>query len=243
MPDTPNPEPKWPVRFVDSCRALRKSGDPEAADRARGELWLILNSVLFRSAGNHASRYGGVPREEIEDIAAQKALDLLNGIQTGRIDLTDRNPRQLYSYLSSVAQNGLMDLFRRHHRTTPLVTDDPPSSTTIAAANPAQPSSMVESRAYAAALRDCAERLESRARKVWIFRVFYEMSTREISSHPEIQIKPGYVDVTLQRARNAIRKCMMHKGHDTREIPTGVFVELWRAFRMEDPLRPAGAPE
>jgi DNA-directed RNA polymerase specialized sigma24 family protein len=95
-----------------------------------------------------------------------------------------------------------------------------------------EPTARIESKAYAAALRECADHLEARARTVWIFRVFYEMSTREISSHPEVQLKTGYVDVTLQRVRDAMRKCMRRKGHDTNEMPTGVFVELWRVFRM-----------
>ena len=91
-----------------------------------------------------------------------------------------------------------------------------------------------ESKAYAEALKRCAETLENRARTIWLFRVFYEMSSKEISTHPEVRIKPGYVDVILQRVRDSLRECMRRKGHDTHQLPTGVFVELWRAFRMEE---------
>lgn len=236
MQDTPNPEPRWPVHLVDCCRVLRTDGEPEENDRARGQLWLLLNSVLRRSVGYHASRYGGIPREDLEDIAAQKSLELLNRINGGDLDLTDRNPKQLTAFLSSVAEHGLMDLFRQRTRVTPLDVANPGSQTDefrIAPRDSAGPAAGIESRAYAAALRECAEHLEERARKIWIFRVFYEMSTREISAHPEVQIKPGYVDVTLQRVRDAMRNCMQRKGHDTHEMPTGVFVEMWRAFRLE----------
>jgi RNA polymerase sigma factor (sigma-70 family) len=242
MRDTPNPESRWPVHFVETCRSLQTSSDPASADHARGQLWLILNSVIHRSVSYHASRYGGVPREEMEDIAAQKSLDLLNRIQAGDLDLTDRTPQQLTSFLSSVAENGLMDLFRQHSRTTRLETEDPTSEADDFRLKPrgaTGPTDRIESKAYAAALRECAEHLESRARKVWMFRVFYDLSTLEISSHPEVQIKPGYVDVILQRVREAMRKCMRNKGHDTHEMPTGVFVEMWRAFRMDKYSAPA----
>lgn len=230
------PEPEWPRRFHKFCVALRASKDQTAVDNARGQLWLILNSVLFRFVNSHAARYGGVPREDVEDIAAQKALDLLNRIQSRSLDLSDRNPKQLKAYLSSTAEKGLMDLFRQHSR-------EASEKKKAVAGNPGGGSSSqpldaatdpVENKAYAEALRCCAEKLEERVRTIWLFRVFYEMSSNEIAAHPEVLLKPSYVDVILQRAREALRRCMLHKGHETHQLPTGVFVELWRAFRLEE---------
>ena len=116
MADILNPEPKWPGRLLEYCNVLQTSKDKSAVDEARGQLWLILNSVLFRAVNSHAARYGGVPREDLEDIAAGKALELLNRIQSRDLDLSDRNAKQLFAYLSSTANKGLMDLFRLHGR-------------------------------------------------------------------------------------------------------------------------------
>ena len=236
MHDTPNPVPKWPVHFVEYCGILRVHDNPTEVEHARGQLWLILNSVIFRSANYHASRYGGVPREELEDLAAQKALDLLARLQSGDLDLTDREPPQLLAYLSSVAEHGLMDLFRQRGRSAQPIDEGAPEGPGVTVANPAaaNPEHRIESKTYAKALRSCAEKLEKRARTIWIFRVLYEMSSNEISSHPEVRLKPGYIDVILQRARDTLRECMRRQGHDTRQIPTGVAVELWRAFRLDE---------
>lgn len=237
MTDTSNPEPKWPRRFLEYCEVLRTSEDKNAVDKARGQLWLILNSVLFRAVSSHAARYGGVPREDLEDIAAGKALELLNRIQSGNLDLSDREPRQLSAYLSSTADKGLMDLFRLHGREDSAkkkqLAVNPGGHPADEGRGPAS-ADPAESRAYAEALKRCAETLENRARTIWLFRVFYEMSSKEISAHPEVRIKPSYVDVILQRVRESLRDCMRRKGHETHQLPTGVFVELWRAFRMEE---------
>lgn len=237
MENTLNPPPKWPVHFVNFNHALRSTDNPATVDHARGQLWLILNSVIFRSANYHASRYGGVPREDLEDLAAQKAFDLLDRLHSGDLDLTDREPSQLVSYLSSVAEHGLMDLFRQRGRSTQPIDEDASDGPGVTVANPeaaSNPENRVASTTYAKALRRCAGKLENRARTIWIFRTLYEMTSKEISSHPEVRIKPAYIDVILQRARDVLRECMRRRGHDTHQIPPGVAVELWQAFRMDE---------
>jgi DNA-directed RNA polymerase specialized sigma24 family protein len=237
MDDTPNPATNWPVHFVAYNRTLRSHDDPAQAEHARGQLWLILNSVIFRSANYHASRYGGVPREELEDLAAQKALDLLTRLQSGDLDLSDREPQQLMAYLSSVAEHGLMDLFRQRGRSAQPIDKSSPEGPGVTVANPAaasNPEHRVASKTYAKALRNCAGKLENRARTIWIFRALYEMTSKEISSHPEVRVKPSYIDVILQRTRDVLRECMRRHGHDTHQIPPGVAVELWRAFRLDE---------
>jgi hypothetical protein len=63
------------------------------------------------------------------------------------------------------------------------------------------------------------------------------MSSKRIAVHPEILLKPGHVDVLLQRARKAIRDCMTKKHQDPEEIPPGAFAEIWAAFEAEEPVR------
>jgi DNA-directed RNA polymerase specialized sigma24 family protein len=75
--------------------------------------------------------------------------------------------------------------------------------------------------------------MQPRSRRIWLFRVFYEMPTRDIASHPDISLKPGHVDVLLQRCRETIRDCMRAKGHDLHEIPPGTFIEMWRCFEWK----------
>jgi hypothetical protein len=67
---------------------------------------------------------------------------------------------------------------------------------------------------------------------VWIFRVFLEMSTRQIAAHPEIAMKPGAVDVALARTRDKVRVCMKRRGFDPRDMPPGTFAVLWAEFRL-----------
>jgi RNA polymerase sigma factor (sigma-70 family) len=225
----PSPEPQWPLRFREFCRQLQAESATENQDAARGEVWLILNEVIHRAALKHARRYGEVSREDLEDIAATKALELLNRIEARTLDLTDRSSAQLASFLISVARNGLMDLFREHARRT--LRDVEASSDRVP--SPQNAAHHVENRDFADALRDCVAHLTERARTIWIFRVFYDMSSKEIASHPEVRLRPGHVDVVLQRCRAALRECMGAKGHEVSGLPTGVVVALWRAFRQE----------
>jgi DNA-directed RNA polymerase specialized sigma24 family protein len=88
----------------------------------------------------------------------------------------------------------------------------------------------VERKEFVEALRHCTERLKVRARFAWFLRVFHEMSSKEIATHPAVRLKVSHVDVLLQRSRKAIRDCMERRGFEPKDMPSGAFVELWQAF-------------
>ena len=91
-----------------------------------------------------------------------------------------------------------------------------------------------ESREYAAALRECAESVEPKSRRIWFYRVFYEMPSKEIAAHPKVSMKPSHIDVVLHRVRDAVRKCMSGRGYETSAMPPGTFVALWQLFHPLD---------
>jgi DNA-directed RNA polymerase specialized sigma24 family protein len=88
-----------------------------------------------------------------------------------------------------------------------------------------------EQRDFIQALGRCTQQLRMRDRRVWFMRVFYDLSTKEISSHPEIGLSPNHVDVVLHRSRQLIRDCMQGKGHRVCELPAGSFLAVWKSFR------------
>ena len=70
--------------------------------------------------------------------------------------------------------------------------------------------------------------------------MFYDMSSKEIASHPEVCLKPNHVDVILLRARQLITKCMRSRGYEPGDALPGTFVELWKAFRVQELLEDRG---
>jgi RNA polymerase sigma factor (sigma-70 family) len=181
----------------------------------------------------------GVAPADLEDIAAQKSLDLLRKSEQGEWDPTGRSPGEITNFLATVARNGLLDFVRKDKRHVRPDSDAEPVWETREfnsrgqASQGVSPSLQVERREFVEGLRECADELQARSRRVWFFRVFLEMSSKEIAAHPEVMLKPGHVDVILQRAREAIRDCMARKGFDAQDIPPGTFSELWRVWRAE----------
>jgi DNA-directed RNA polymerase specialized sigma24 family protein len=176
----------------------------------------------------------------MEDLAAEKSLDLLRKIVTGEADVSSRTPPEIAGFISKVAKNDLLDLLQKRGRRIEPRDEDRAewdiggeTGEGITMSTTDAPDLAVERKEFARALRICAERLEVRARLVWFFRVFYTMATKDIAAHPEISLKVGHVDVLLQRARQAIRDCMRRQGFEPGDMPSGTFVELWKAFRRE----------
>jgi RNA polymerase sigma factor (sigma-70 family) len=167
----------------------------------------------------------------VEHLASEKALDLVRRLESGAWDLEGRDPGEVTGFLSTVARNGLVDLFRERGRHVEHEEHEIEPAAGSAAA-PELPPVPLERKAFARSLRDCASRLTARDRTVWFFRVFYDLRSREIAQHPEVRLKPAHVDVILQRCRKAVGECMSRKGHEPGELPPGTFAELWDAFRM-----------
>jgi RNA polymerase sigma factor (sigma-70 family) len=233
-------------------QALAERIQPAAGDRADGpwrsppheeicgRIWLLLDGALSRYLRLHAANLGRCSVEEQEDIAAQKALMLMKRITSGEWRPGDRSPAEIAAFLSRIARNALIDGLRSQDRWAGGDALECAAAQSAAAVSPAAPGRPVEPPdlalergEFVEALRECARRLKPRARTAWFFRVFYEMPSKTIACHPEVDLKPAHVDVLLQRCRAVIRDCMREKGHRPQDMPAGTFAELWMALRCE----------
>ena len=230
--------PGWPERFRSACTQLRGDNpraDARAMQEARSNLWLDLNSILFHYLRIHGERFGGVAVEDLEDLASQKCIELMQRLESGSLNFDERDPGEILAFFSSVARNGLLHVLRKAgHGAEPQEIEIPDGNygRWIGERKTFAPEARAESREFATAMQECAGQLEGRARLIWFFRVFYDMRSKDIAQHPEVQLKASHVDVILQRARNAVKTCMQSQGHDTASIPAGVLPRLWRAFRL-----------
>ncbi len=231
--------PKWPARLKEISGELEHPRDETSQRTACGEAWKILFPALSLYLRFHASRVGNVSRDDLEDLAAEKSLDLLRRVVSGKTDLSNRSPAEIQSFLSKVARNDLMDLVRKAGRWVELGEEDGATRGIRLAHQESMagkmdsPDTLVERKEFAAALRQCAERLNPRPRLIWFFRVFYGMSSKDIAVHPKVSLKVSHVDVVLQRSRQAIRECMSRRGYESHDMPPGTFVELWKDFRHD----------
>jgi len=240
--DDPCPDsPRWPSRLPELCASLRSS-ESAARQAIRSEIWLVLHAALMASLRARAARVVRASREDLEDVASSKALELLASAESGVWDPTGRPAHEIAGFVARVARNGLVDLARRTGREVPssfAENDDdwPEVRQAVAVTSEAAPEDQAHAREFGLALHDCVERLQGRARRVWFFRVFYEMSSREIAAHPDVLSNAAHVDVVAQRARDALRKCMAGHGHEAGELVPGAFARLWptleRAWRNE----------
>ena len=229
--------PKWPQRLAELAGEIHSPPSQATLDAARAEAWELLNSSLSKYLRIHSTRLGSIPREDFEDVAAEKSLDLLRKIESGAWDLSHRPASDIRGFLSKVARNGLVDVLRERGRRVEPADESRPEweigdmgEETAMSATEA-PDIQVEQKEFAGALRRCAEKLNPRSQLVWFFRVFLDLSSKEIAAHPEVQLKVTHVDVILQRARDFVRECMKTRGFDPQDMPPGAFVELWAAFR------------
>ncbi len=180
-----------------------------------------------------------MPHEDLEDLVAEKSLGLLRRIVSGETEFSNRSPEEIGSFLSKVARNALLDLIRKTSRRVELGEVDGVAWAACAArqgngmGQTDPPNTLVERKDFARALRDCAGQLSPRARRIWFFRVFYGMPSKDIAVHPRVCLKGSHVDVLLQRSRRAIRECMRRRDYHPHDMPPGTFVELWKSFRRE----------
>ncbi len=237
--------PHWPIRLQYLCSQLQKSPGPARREQLCGEAWLLLNTVLLRFIFAHASRLGFLSKEDREDIAADKTLTLLRKCEDGNWDPGGRSPGEINNFLSNVARNGILDLLRQRGRQVDQDLDgidrweidagfsgnDTRGATSGTIPSPER---TVEQIQFVAAVRDCAQRLRGRAFRIWFFRTFFELSSKDIASHPDVQLKPGNVDVILQRSRQVLSECLAARGFRSRDLPPGSFVELWRTFNSTE---------
>jgi len=196
-------------------------------------MWPILHAALFASLRAQAGRIAWVNNEDLEDLASQKALELLLRTEEGAWDPKGRSDHEVAGYVARVARHALVDLARRRGRE--CATPEDPEAWGHAIANPAgepaRPEDHLVAREFACALQACVEALAPRARQAWFRRVFLERPSREIAA--SLGLTAAHVDVVVQRARVALRRCMEAKGHGEDPVRPGVFVELWARFSAE----------
>ena len=235
-----NEAPRWPIRLRELCRQLSTGADPASQTEIRREIWTIVNLALQRDVEAQRARCGGLTREDVEDVVSEKSLDLVRRVDSGRWRLEDRTDPEIAGFLATAARNAVLDWLRRPHRRRHVgesVLDTRPD---LPSENPStwnSPEAPLQRREFITALRSCAESLQPRVRRVWFFRVFYGLASKEIAAHPQIALKPARVDELLFAVRQSIRLCMEGKGQRPRQLPTGTFFEIWsslREFQVEE---------
>jgi len=232
-------EPRWASLLSETCARLAERPEPAERNRLRGEAWAVLRTALESYARLHAGRLGGPGADSIQDVAADKALELLLRCESGAWDTRGWNGLRLAAFVSRVARNGVIDHLRAlgPRRLTDLPGDESwvarPALRATAADNPTTP---VEATEYADHLLKGLEALTPRARTVWFLRVCFDWPSRRIARYPGVQIKASHVDVELQRSRERIRTWMETRGFDVREMPPGTFAALWNECQRRGSL-------
>jgi len=84
---------------------------------------------------------------------------------------------------------------------------------------------------------DCAGKLKTLHRTIWMFRAFYEMNSKQIASHPEVVLEVGNVDVILQRTRVSMSSCLAARCMGPADLRPGAFTAAWMAFRLEPTMQ------
>jgi RNA polymerase sigma factor (sigma-70 family) len=222
----PSPHARWPAHVAAAVAVLRRA-TPGERDGARSALWSLLHASLFAALRAQAGRIAPVGADDLEDLASQKALELLLSAEEGKWDPDGRAEHEVAGYVSRVARHALVDLARRRGRECPAAEDPDGWSVVLSEGHAAQPRPEDElaAREFARALRECVARLAPRSQQAWFRRVFLERPSREIAAG--LSLTPAHVDVVVQRARGALRECMERKGHPDAELRPGAFVEIW----------------
>jgi RNA polymerase sigma factor (sigma-70 family) len=231
-----HPTSLWPTRITSLSRGLADSTGPRR-EALLAEIWVLLHSAVSHYAHLHESRMTRLDPDDHADLVSAKASDLVRRIDTGAWRPHDHAPAQVAAFASTAARNGLVDEIRRRKRLTRAQFDEisrgDQEVVTLHRPDPqALPDERFESLEYGEALVDCLLGLKDRTRTILFFRLFYDMPTKIIASHPEIGSSVNSVDVILLRARQRLTKCMAGKGFDTTEIPAGTFGVVWRSLRM-----------
>jgi len=236
-PDAAAQPPRWPARVIALACACRSMGDQESGQTARGELWTLVHLGLARYVRQHAVRWGKVEPEDVRDIAAEKALDLMQKLEAGEWDPAASEPGQLCAFLSVLARNGLVD----HLRSAATSRNQPCAGLPASAPDDPRPHE-APSRAlcrilFPRALVECLASLSPRAQRIWFLRAFHDLPSKTIARHPDVRVSPAAVDMTLARARVALRRCMHGKGFDLSDLPAGTFAAVWEALERPSATR------
>lgn len=231
--------PQWPVRIIELARAWKGAGSAGARQTLLGELWLLLNGALLRFLEPAAAgRPFFVDPEVRRDIASEKALGLVRKLESGEWDPGASPPGQLFAFLGVVARNGLADYERTsaaERRRAERIERDADEPDRWMHPHPEEPSPETAAwrERFAGGLLECLRALTPRLQVIWFLKVFYELGSRDVGRHPELNMKPGAVDVAWGRCRRQVQACLEARGFSTRVLPVGTFTTLWQVFRVE----------
>jgi RNA polymerase sigma factor (sigma-70 family) len=200
---------------------------PPGRDRRRAELWQLLHAALFAALRAQAGRIAPVSREDLEDLASAKALELLEQAEDSRWVITGQGPSEVAGFVWRVARNGLVDFARRSGREAAPPEDAEAWDHALAgrAQREAGPMDLTAAEEFVADLGGCLDGLAPRSRLAWYRRAVLERPSRETAE--ALGLKPPHVDVIVQRAREALGRCMRARGHATSDVHPQAFVLLW----------------
>ena len=214
--------------LVGRVDAVQRAEPGVARTAAKDRLWPLLFAFLAEMTRAHAARFGGLDPGTLYDIVADKTLYLLDRVETRDWRPGSWSGTQARAYLSRAARHSVVDHFRslrrsRHHL-------DVPSSHSVTADSGED---ILRRWQFATALHDCVGQLRARVRVIWILRVFFEFSSKQIARHPSVGMKPAAIDVALARTRTTIRRCMLRKDLDSSALVPGTFTVLWERFKQD----------
>jgi RNA polymerase sigma factor (sigma-70 family) len=216
------PAPPWAAQILCAVHRLQ-SAAPAEADAARARLWSLLHAALFGSLRAQAGRIARFSREDLEDVASTKALELLRQAESRKWSTDGRHAGEVGGFLLRVAHNGLVDLARsRSRETAPAEMANPNSD---GAMETEDPSDVAATREFVASLERCVAELQPRARDVWYRAAVLDRPSRETAA--ALGLTVGNVDVIAQRTRAALVACMGRSGHRSTEVSPRAFVRLW----------------
>ncbi len=238
MVNEPPHPPRWPELLTRHSVQLT-AASPAGRNEARAALWNVLHAAVFASLRAQAHRVPVASREDLEDIASAKSLEILSRAEEGSWTPVGRPAHEIAGFVARVARNGLIDLARRRGREVAPPEDEDAWRDRLgenAATREPAPDDLTAGNEFVGALVECVEALAPRARLVWFQRVFLEAASRDIAQR--CGVNAAHVDVLVQRARLALRTCMVNKGHGEVDAPPGAFVALWPTMmRMGDGTR------
>jgi DNA-directed RNA polymerase specialized sigma24 family protein len=228
------PEARWPGRLRALAAQWRAAEDGTRREAILAEFWRLLNLALHRHVRAQARRFGGLSSEDVVDIAADKAVDLLGSLEAGRWDPAAEGDERMAAFLAVVARNGVVDRLRRlgREQSAPDVREGGraggigPHGRTHADADDVV-GAAIDGGRYARALVECARLLTARARLAWVLHIFGGMTSAQIAGHPEVRTSVGGVSLMLHRCRHRLRRCLASKGFEPERMPAGTFIALW----------------
>lgn len=205
---------------------------------------MLLRDALMSFLRARAGSVRAANVDDLEDLASTKALELLVRAESGQWSPEGRHEGEVAAYVAAVAKHALLRWAeQRQRQPLALVTDADaglPRRTPPAPSGPPSDGA-VEAREFVEALQACVGHLKPRSRRVWFFRAFYDMGSREIASHPDVGLNAAHVDVLVNRVRDALKTCLAARGLQPRDYPLGAFSALWEGLAGLAQLREPSA--